>query len=238
MEKQAEEVVPITEAAWREQAQRYATEVPEACKEATRTPEAVTRLGATVPTGQVVDTGKEKRGNKKGYRYLQQSSYGDVELRADADGRAVRVGQLRAMDSGNPSCLPTALLALTTTPWEPEAFDDGPYDRHSAWWQSADSGPQHRRPTRELPARKALGTWIPVEDDMQILSFNGELKRARVAEWVATLRKEDAVPLKNEEQLDIGEMEAADRDLVVTLLRQYADIVEKKEGCPHSRRLV
>ncbi|GMF51205.1 unnamed protein product [Phytophthora fragariaefolia] len=84
----------------------------------------------------------------------------------------------------------------------------------------------------KLPARKALGTWIPVEDEMQILSLNGELERARVAEWVATLRKEDAAPLKNEEQLDIGEMEAADRDLIVTLLRQYADIVEKKEGCP------
>ncbi|GMF28491.1 unnamed protein product [Phytophthora fragariaefolia] len=84
----------------------------------------------------------------------------------------------------------------------------------------------------KVPARKSLGTWIPVEDEMQILSLNGELERARVAEWVATLRKEDAAPLKNEEQLGIGEMEAADRDLVVALLRQYADIVEKKEGCP------
>jgi hypothetical protein len=46
------------------------------------------------------------------------------------------------------------------------------------------------------------------------------------------LRKEDAPPLKNEDQLDIGEMEAADKDLVVALLRQYADIAEKKTGCP------
>jgi hypothetical protein len=46
------------------------------------------------------------------------------------------------------------------------------------------------------------------------------------------LRKEDAPPLKNEDQLDIGEMEAADKDLVIALLRQYADITEKKKGCP------
>jgi len=71
----------------------------------------------------------------------------------------------------------------------------------------------------KLPARGALGTWIPTTDDMQILSMNGELE-------------EDAPPLKNEDQLDIGEMEAADKDLVVALLRQYADIAEKKTGCP------
>lgn len=83
-----------------------------------------------------------------------------------------------------------------------------------------------------LPAREALGKWIPTDDEMEILSVNGELERARVAEWVATLRKDDAQPLRDEEKLDIGEMETADRDLVIALLRQYADIVEKKEGCP------
>ncbi|GMF31601.1 unnamed protein product [Phytophthora fragariaefolia] len=67
---------------------------------------------------------------------------------------------------------------------------------------------------------------------MQILSLNGELERARVAEWIATLKKGDAAPLSNEDNLDIGDMEAADKDLVIALLRQYADIVEKKQGCP------
>jgi hypothetical protein len=67
---------------------------------------------------------------------------------------------------------------------------------------------------------------------MQILSLNGELERARVAEWVATLKTEDSQPLKNEESLDIGEMEPKDRDLVISLLRNYSEIVEKKEGCP------
>ncbi|GMF58780.1 unnamed protein product [Phytophthora fragariaefolia] len=82
------------------------------------------------------------------------------------------------------------------------------------------------------PARQALRTRIPTDDDMQILSLNGELERARVAEWIATLKKGDAAPPSNENKLDIGDMEAADKDLVIALLRQYADIVEKKQGCP------
>ncbi|GMF52802.1 unnamed protein product [Phytophthora fragariaefolia] len=84
----------------------------------------------------------------------------------------------------------------------------------------------------KLPAREALAKWIPTDADMEILAVNGELERSRVASWVATLRRGDAKPLRDEDKLDIGEMEMADRDLVVALLRHYADIVEKKEGCP------
>ncbi|GMF58779.1 unnamed protein product [Phytophthora fragariaefolia] len=50
---------------------------------------------------------------RKQYRYERQGCYGGVELRAAEDGEKVRVAQLRAAGSGNPSCLPTALLALT-----------------------------------------------------------------------------------------------------------------------------
>ncbi|GMF31957.1 unnamed protein product [Phytophthora fragariaefolia] len=64
----------------------------------------------------------------------------------------------------------------------------------------------------KLPAREALGKWIPTDTEMEILSANGELDRARVASWIATLRKEDAAPLRDEDKLDIGEMEADDRD--------------------------
>ncbi|GMF36060.1 unnamed protein product [Phytophthora fragariaefolia] len=83
----------------------------------------------------------------------------------------------------------------------------------------------------KLPAGEASGKGITTEADIDILSVNGELERTRVAEWVATLRKEDAAPLQEEEKLDIGEMETADRDLVLALLRQYAEVVEKKERC-------
>ncbi|KAE9059803.1 hypothetical protein PF007_g30828 [Phytophthora fragariae] len=84
----------------------------------------------------------------------------------------------------------------------------------------------------KLPAREALATWIPTDADMEILSLNGDLERDRVAKWVAALKKNDARPLQDEDKLDIGDMEAADKDLVIALLRQYAGIVEKKPGCP------
>ncbi|KAE9068357.1 hypothetical protein PF007_g27721 [Phytophthora fragariae] len=72
----------------------------------------------------------------------------------------------------------------------------------------------------KLPAREALGTWIPTDADMQILSLNGELERDRVAKWVDALKKDVARPLQDEDKLDIGDMEAADKDLVIALLRQ------------------
>jgi hypothetical protein len=84
----------------------------------------------------------------------------------------------------------------------------------------------------KLPAREVLGTWVPTDESMTLLSMKGELERKRVAKWVKTLRKDDAKPLSNEDSLSIGEMEPADRDLVIALLRQHAGIVEKKEGCP------
>ncbi|GMF56193.1 unnamed protein product [Phytophthora fragariaefolia] len=87
----------------------------------------------------------------------------------------------------------------------------------------------------ELPAREALGKWIPADADMGIVSMNGEFERARVAEWVTQLRDEDAEPLKDEHKLQIGEMELADRDLhavideeVDTMLRN--GVIEEGSG--------
>ncbi|GMF62865.1 unnamed protein product [Phytophthora fragariaefolia] len=84
----------------------------------------------------------------------------------------------------------------------------------------------------KLPARESLGKWIPTDGDMEFLSVNGELDQQRVVEWAATLRDKEAKPLADEDKLDIGEMAVADRDLVVAQIRQYAAIVEKKEGYP------
>ncbi|KAE9001222.1 hypothetical protein PR001_g18584 [Phytophthora rubi] len=81
----------------------------------------------------------------------------------------------------------------------------------------------------KLPAREALGTWILTDNDMQILTPNGELERTRVAKWVAALKKDDARPLQDEDKLDIGDMEVADKDLVIALLRQYAGIVHARD---------
>ncbi|GMF57916.1 unnamed protein product [Phytophthora fragariaefolia] len=84
----------------------------------------------------------------------------------------------------------------------------------------------------KLPARGPLGTWIPTEEDMEFLLMNGGLDRQCVAERLATLCNKEAKPLTEDDKLDIGEMEAADRSLVVAILRQYAVSVEKKEGSP------
>ncbi|KAE9188910.1 hypothetical protein PF005_g19867 [Phytophthora fragariae] len=65
----------------------------------------------------------------------------------------------------------------------------------------------------KLPAREALATWILTDNDMQILTPNGELERTRVAKWVAALKKDDARPLQDEDKLDIIDMEVADKDL-------------------------
>ncbi|KAE8953370.1 hypothetical protein PF011_g32428 [Phytophthora fragariae] len=67
---------------------------------------------------------------------------------------------------------------------------------------------------------------------MELLSMSGELERDRVKEWEMKLRKDDAAPLTAEAKLHIGGMEPADKDLVVAVLRQYAEIVNKKPGCP------
>ncbi|GMF49686.1 unnamed protein product [Phytophthora fragariaefolia] len=85
----------------------------------------------------------------------------------------------------------------------------------------------------KLPAREVLGTWVPTDETMTLLAMNGELERARVAEWVRNLKKEDSKPISNEDSLDIGEMEPADQDLMIALLRQHTDIIEKKEGDHH-----
>ncbi|KAE8977386.1 hypothetical protein PF011_g23668 [Phytophthora fragariae] len=303
------------------------------------------------------------------YCYKQQGCYGDVELRKVGDQADVRVAQLRAADSGSPSCLPTALLALKRTHTQDapvdivEGFGGGTSRVLGVWrftgttqyqqritidallvegqgdelligedWMverqvkmdfgsrelkyldvtgqkvilpftchgvstlqqagqerravvrlaktvklatytrsvvqmkvDAEDGttgvflpkPTSKRhlliaPTidtvkdgkvsvvvlnvegrrEKLPAREALGTWIPTDADMQILSLNGELERDRVAKWVDALKKDVARPLQDEDKLDIGDMEAADKDLVIALLRQYAGIVVKKPGCP------
>lgn len=84
----------------------------------------------------------------------------------------------------------------------------------------------------KLSARAELGTWIPTDETMKILSLNGELDRERVAQWVVQLRDLDTKPLSDKADLDIGDMAPSDRALVIALLRQYAFIVEKKDGCP------
>ncbi|KAE9267671.1 hypothetical protein PR003_g31701, partial [Phytophthora rubi] len=56
---------------------------------------------------------QQRRRIKRGYHYERQGHYGDVELVPDAKGKPLRTAQLRATGASSPSCLPTALLALS-----------------------------------------------------------------------------------------------------------------------------
>ncbi|KAE8968415.1 hypothetical protein PR002_g27758 [Phytophthora rubi] len=56
---------------------------------------------------------QQRRRIKRGYHYERQGHYGDVELVPDAKGKPLRTAQLRATGAISPSCLPTALLALS-----------------------------------------------------------------------------------------------------------------------------
>ncbi|POM77926.1 LOW QUALITY PROTEIN: Hypothetical protein PHPALM_4615 [Phytophthora palmivora] len=83
----------------------------------------------------------------------------------------------------------------------------------------------------KLPAREILGTWSPTAEDMQILDMTGELSSDKVAHWVNEMigTKE---PLRNEHELDIGDMSDSDRELILTLLRRYPTLLEPRDGCP------
>ncbi|KAE8961681.1 hypothetical protein PR002_g29824, partial [Phytophthora rubi] len=74
----------------------------------------VTRVSVAAPEVANEPKADESR-RKHRYCYKRQGCYGDVELRKVGDQADVRVAQLRAAGSGSPSCLPTALLALTRT---------------------------------------------------------------------------------------------------------------------------
>ncbi|KAE8955601.1 hypothetical protein PR002_g31741, partial [Phytophthora rubi] len=56
---------------------------------------------------------QQRRRIKRGYHYERQGHYGDVELVPDAKSKPLRTAQLRATGASSPSCLPTALLALS-----------------------------------------------------------------------------------------------------------------------------
>ncbi|KAJ8569559.1 hypothetical protein ON010_g5700 [Phytophthora cinnamomi] len=85
------------------------------------------------------------------------------------------------------------------------AFVDGADVRHSTRWKVASGGAEYRGQMRKVAGEISfgnLGAYGRLYDDPR------------------------------DECLQIGDMEPEDRDLFIALLRQYADIIEKKEGCP------
>jgi hypothetical protein len=88
----------------------------------------------------------------------------------------------------------------------------------------------------KLPARRDLGTWIPIQEDMEALELGGELDPDRVAQWVKELRGGDATPLPNEEEAKIDHLDDEKRDLMLRLLRSFPGVTTADRVCPTSTK--
>lgn len=91
--------------------------------------------------------------------------------------------------------------------------------------------------TAKLPSREALGTWQPVREDMDLIEMNGDLDRDKVLQWLESELQAKTEPLSNEEDLHLGDMDDADKDLLLRLLRNYPALLEARTGCPPLTKL-
>lgn len=84
----------------------------------------------------------------------------------------------------------------------------------------------------KLPSKTALGEWVPLRADMELLEIQGELDHDAVQRWVHVLRKSRTEPLAEEEKLDLGRLTPSQRSLLLALLRCYPELLRVAEGCP------
>ncbi|GMF52732.1 unnamed protein product [Phytophthora fragariaefolia] len=90
--------------------------------------------------------------------------------------------------------------------------------------------------TTKLPSKEKLGTWVLARGEPDILELDDELDRNRVAAWLETLSTQSTT-LSNEDELEIGEMEVKDRDLMLELLRSYPSLLEPNNRYPPATTL-
>ncbi|GMF26487.1 unnamed protein product [Phytophthora fragariaefolia] len=86
--------------------------------------------------------------------------------------------------------------------------------------------------TAQLPAQEKIGTWSPTSEDMIVMEVTSEFDKERVQRWLQEVKHGGDTPLSNENELAIGEMGAADKQLLLKLLRSYPTLLEPQEGCP------
>jgi hypothetical protein len=86
----------------------------------------------------------------------------------------------------------------------------------------------------KLPQQEQLGTWLPFDEDMQLLEVSDELRRERVREWMESLRSgtDGAVPLPNESEINIGTDDDDESALILQLLRTYRAVLASEGDCP------
>ncbi|OWY95643.1 hypothetical protein PHMEG_00034297, partial [Phytophthora megakarya] len=87
----------------------------------------------------------------------------------------------------------------------------------------------------KLPSKKELGTWIPLDEDVEILAMDGALQRDRLKQWLNELG--DGKPLDNENDVVTGVQDAESRELILKLLRAYPELVTNKDDCPPATAL-
>ncbi|KAE9024579.1 hypothetical protein PR001_g12641 [Phytophthora rubi] len=101
-----------------------------------------------------------------------------------------------------------------------------------AWVPAINTGSTSAR----LPNKKELGTWVPVNDNMEILSMSGELDASRVGQWIDDLG-DSTTPLDDENGVQIGVEEPQARVLVTKLLRVYRKLTRNVGDCPPATAL-
>ncbi|GMF32679.1 unnamed protein product [Phytophthora fragariaefolia] len=88
----------------------------------------------------------------------------------------------------------------------------------------------------KLPGKRELGTWIPLESDMQVLALGGALDPKELDAWLPTLG-DTVTPLANEDEVHVGASEPGTREMVLKLLRAYGGVTASKGGCPPATAL-
>ncbi|KAE8983282.1 hypothetical protein PF005_g23143 [Phytophthora fragariae] len=83
----------------------------------------------------------------------------------------------------------------------------------------------------KLPAKKELGTWVPVDADMQVLALSGALDADKLTEWLAALGDSET-PLDNDDEVRMGSEDPGDQKLILKLLRAYRRVSEDTSTCP------
>jgi hypothetical protein len=87
-----------------------------------------------------------------------------------------------------------------------------------------------------LPSKKELGTWIPVESGVQVLSMNNLLSREKLSEWLDKLG-DSATPLEDEAAVKIGIEEDGARLMIMKLLRVFRKLTSSTGDCPPATAL-
>lgn len=83
----------------------------------------------------------------------------------------------------------------------------------------------------KLPAKKLLGTWVPLDRDMEVLELDGELDTPRLEEWLNELGDSET-PLENEDEVHIDTDDPDARRLMLKLLRAYRSVTVNTGDCP------